>query len=69
MAKLRIPKPQNYLLIYEGKEGLKQYNVSLPIDKTDTEITVYAFGKGVRTFKVNKIVDMRRLGDSVVVRV
>lgn len=62
---LNIPDPQNYLIVYKTDKGPQAYTVSLPIEKNDDSITVYAFGHGVRTFKVDKIQDMRVLGPSV----
>ena len=62
---LRIPKPQKYLLEYKGKEGKKTYTVSLPIDMNAKTITVYAYGGGVKSFKVENIVSMNLIGESV----
>lgn len=67
MAKsLKIPNPEHFLLEYRGKNGRKHYTVSSPIEANSKVITVYVFGGGVKSFKVEKIIDMRRIGSSVV---
>jgi hypothetical protein len=78
--KLKLPKPQRYLLRYK-KDGLEtMFEVSNPIEiiqskKTDilqdgTKINVYVFAAGghspgIRTFKVENITEMKKIGPSV----
>lgn len=59
-TKILIPNVQRYTLTYKNQRGeVKTYEVSPPIEKSDDSMTVYAFGKGIRTFKIARITDIQ----------
>jgi hypothetical protein len=68
MAKLRLPKAKKFLLVYNKGDGDKAYTVSNPIEQDAKSITVYAFGRGVRSFEIEKIVEMCVLGSPVAIK-
>lgn len=59
-TKILIPDVQRYELTYKNQKGeVKMYSISPPIEKSQDSMTVYAFGHGIRTFKFNKILDIK----------
>ncbi len=63
---IRIPEPQRFLLRYRKANGkVETYQISLPIESDADQVTTYAFGKGVRTFKVSGIQEIREVGRSL----
>jgi hypothetical protein len=68
--KLKLPKPQRYLLRYRKDDQEVMYEVSNPIDVEDGYINVYVYAfaghsPGIRSFKVTNIVEMKKIGASV----
>ena len=61
MKQVKIPNPRRFDLVYRGSEGDKMYQVSLPVEKTADSFTAYAFGKGIRTFKFDKVLSMTEI--------
>lgn len=63
---LKLPKARQYSMLYRKKCGETQaYSVSNPIEQDEETITVYAIGRGIRTFRVENILEMRELGRSI----
>lgn len=51
-----LPQPAKYNITYERADGdVGNYTVSNPIEANKDSITVYTFGRGVRTFKKSQI--------------
>lgn len=53
-----LPPAQKFSLTYNSSKGYKCYRVSAPIEITEEGFTAYAFNKGIRTFKFDKIVNL-----------
>jgi hypothetical protein len=49
-----------YSIKYKKENGqISEYTISQPIEKDDSKITAYAFGKGIRSFKVERILALK----------
>jgi hypothetical protein len=57
-----IPEPLKFNLVYRNAKGeTKTHEVSGPIEKNGTSFTAYSFGKGIRTFLLNRIVSLTKV--------
>jgi hypothetical protein len=58
-----FPPAAKYSITYRTSEGkIKDYEISNPIEANTDQITAYAFGRGVRTFKKNRISRLTKVG-------
>ncbi len=67
-----FPPPKRFLLKYRKNQDAlaetKFYECSSPIALDNDKVTVYCFdGLGVRSFKLENIVEMKEIGPSVLV--
>ena len=54
-----IPTPRKFRLKYRTSANeTKDYEISNPISKTDKTFTAYAFGRGIRSFRLDQILDI-----------
>lgn len=57
--KLLIPEVAKYDLLYEKADGQREkYVISPPIEKAENSFTAYAFGKGIRTFVNDRVLNI-----------
>jgi len=58
-----FPEPAKYRLQYRNSRGeLKTYTISNPIEANIAAFTSYAFGRGIRTFKRDRITRCEKVG-------
>jgi len=57
--KVHIPEPRKFRLKYRTERGaVKEYDISTPIEKGRDYFTAYAFKKGIRSFKMDRLIDI-----------
>lgn len=57
-----LPPPQKFFLVYKKQNGqIKDYVISAPIEANDHSFTCYAFQKGLRSFKISGVRELKLL--------
>ena len=49
---------KRYTLVYRAKDDVKTYEISPPIEVKKDIFTVYVFGQGIKSFKVENVVHL-----------
>jgi len=58
---LVLPNPAKYKMVYRDHKGrCKTYTISNPIEAKTDSFTAYAYGRGIRTFKKNRILKLNK---------
>lgn len=58
-----FPPPSKYSITYRTEKGeIKDYEISNPIGANNASITAYAFKRGIRTFKKDRITRCDKVG-------